>query len=294
MRWIKSIDDKKWYEYEGVTKLGCELNKLFRAVNGFRVDETEELFHVIILSDGSQNLKLYFTSDISKEIIVRIFNNKAHPITQSPLSKWNTTRRINKAYVLNYDPDLEIKPPYIPEQQNSTEVDIQPLGSEHILTEFKLAIGKLRSAEHPRLLSLLIGKYHTADIGRGESINEKNSSFDVFEQIGYNTLRANKYGRCHKKCLDRPRYVFRPTELCVNERPIPDSDLAISAYRSLATKAQDVEVVKHDPEKAISDIVYQKIPPEKTYRESLNRFSPRNGKSTIVLVDQNVNSVLGV
>jgi len=294
MRWIYSIDDKQWYEYDGVTKLSCELNTVFRAIKGYRVDETGDLFHVILSSDGSKNIKLYFASDVGQENIARLFDNRAHPITQSPLDKWNITKPVNKAYLLNYDPALEIKPPYIAGESNTGEINLEPVGPDYLSTQFKSAIDTLRKAEYPRLLSLLIGKYHTKDQQRSGITSENSHSFGVFGQIGRNTIRSYKYGRCHETCIDKPRYVFRPIELCVNKRPISDTSLAISAYRSLAPKASDVKIVKYDVEKAISDIVYQKIPPEKVYKESLNRFSSPNGKSTIVLVDHNVNSVLGV
>lgn len=293
MRWIHSIDDKQWYEYDGVTKLSNELNTLYRAADGYKIDETGDLFHVIITTNETKNLKLYFTSEVRKNNIAEIFNNRAHPITQSPLEKWNTTRPVDKAYVLNYDPDLEIKPPYVPEDTHTGQTDLEPIGPDYLSTPFKSAVDILRKAEHPRLLSLLIGKYHTKDHQNNRVTNEDGHPFGLFGEVGRNTKHSYKYGRCHESCLDKPRYVFRPIELCVNKRPISNSSRAISPYQSLAPIAGDVNIREYDLKKAISDIVYQKIPPEKVYRVSSNPISKLNGKSTIVLVDQNVNAVLG-
>jgi len=177
---------------------------------------------------------------------------------------------------------------------------VEPTGPKNTPTEFEEAIEKLRESDQPRLLSLMIGKYHTkqskqevvtGDISR--TSENKPPYSNIFGQTYHRFKNSIDYGRCDDTSYDKTKYVFRPIELCENRGRVPKSDLAISAYKSLAPNVQDVEIVEYSPKTAISDIVYQKLPPEIVHRTSLSPLSNCNGKSTIVLVDEQVNSVLG-
>jgi len=246
-------------------------------------------------------VKLYFASNVSKKKIDKLFYDRANPISsKSPLSEWDSARYANIAYGLDYDPHTKITARNGDHSNDTEKKTVEPTGPTDTPTEFEEAIEKLRESDQPRLLSLMIGKYHTKQsqqevvTGDGSRASENKPPYsNIVGQIYNNFKNSIDYGRCDDTSYDKTKYVFRPIELFGNRGWVSKSDLAINAYKTLAPNVQDVEIVEYAPKQAISDITYQKLPPEIVYRTSLSPFSNYNGKSTIVLVDEQVNSVLG-
>ncbi len=293
MRWNTSIDDKRWYCYDGVTDLTTELNILFRQIGGNKVHETGDIFHVILLTDKTRHIKLYFASNVKQGNINKLFRGRAHPISsRSPLSEWDSARFANTGYKLNFNPQTKITARNGNHSNCTEKKTVEPTGPKQTETEFEKAIEKLRESDQPRLLSLVIGKYYTKQNQQTITNNEPPNS-TIFGNIYRNLKKSVHYGRCDSSSYDKTKYVFQPIELFANRGWVSKNHLAISAYKSLAPNVQDVEITEYTPEQVISDIVYQKLPPEVVYQTSLSPFNNCNGKSTIVLVDEQVNSVLG-
>ncbi len=300
MKWSKSIEDQQWYQLYGVTDITTEFNMLFRRMNGNRVHETGDIFHVILTTDNTRRVKSYFSSDVGEENINELVDNRAEKLhAQSPLSEWKSAHNVNKAYQLNYDPSAKIKAPNANQHTEDGEITVSPTNPHKTLTEFEKAIDKLKSSDNPRLLSLVIGKYHTKEEqNKAASISAKDFNDlpddpTLVDKISGGMRRLLKYGRCERYCYGMPKYIFRPIELSADKAVVGQNNLAIGKYQSLARNSKDVSIAKCDPETAISAIVYQKLPPEIVYRTAVNPFSDSNGKSSIVLVGSDVNSVLG-
>jgi len=301
MRWNSSIDDRRWYYVDGVTDLTTELNILFRQMSGNKIHETADIFHVVLMTDKTRRVKLYFASNVSKKKIDKLFYDRANPISsKSPLSEWDSAEFANTGYKLDYDHQTTITARNGDHSNDNEQKTVEPTGPKETGTEFEKAIEKLRESKQPRLLSLVIGKYHTKQIRQNvitsdvsKTSENKPSDSDIFGQTYHRFKNSIDYGRCDDSSYDKTKYVFQPIELFGNRGWVSKSDLAIGAYKSLAPNVQDVEIVQYTPEQVIPDIVYQKLPPEIVYRTSLSPFYNCEKKSTIVLVDEQVNSVLG-
>lgn len=294
----KSIDDKTWYVTNAVGDITTELNTLFRAKKGYKIHEANTVFHCILTTDEQRHVELHFTYNKDLDYLNNLLNNNVRRSPgPSPLSNWLKNNKNNKAYGINYDPNAKISAPSTSDE--NTTINVDPINTAGSGTEFRAAVEKLRESEHPRLLSLVIGKYHTDEEQTAMSNNNQTRDDDplnnptLSSQISKKFFESVKYGRCRDSCYGELKYIVQPIELCSYEYILSRNKAAIGAYKSLAPKASDVSIVEYDADVAISEIVYQTLPPEIVYRTSINPFTNRNGKSTIILVGEYVNSVLG-
>lgn len=294
----KSIDDKTWYELESVGDITTQLNTLFRKMPGQKIHESNNVFHTILTTDRTRQVKLYFTTSADEKNINRLFNNKAQKLESlSPLSSFPDKSNIDTAYELNFDPNAKITAPDRIKPEDGPI--IEPQGFTNTSTEFEKVVGRLREFDHPCILSLLIGKYITNEEQTTNPQAHKNTNnielnnSKLSNQIYNKFLRNLYHGRCSDLCYGKPKYIVRPIQLSPDVGSLKSKEIPINAYKSLAPNKNNVKMVEYDIQSAIFDIVYQKLPPEIVYRISMDPRSSRNGKSTIILVDTNVNSVLG-